>query len=98
MTPGIHAEQDVGHRVRGYYSLVAHLSTKDKLDLADLATKTRLRTLNQINAMFGEPPFDGGDIRLQSLNYADASIVNQYQINNGSKAAAPKEEDDGEEE
>ena len=73
-------EQDVGHRIKGYYSKVNYMSTKDKMELADLATKTRLMTLNQINEMYGLEPFDGGDIRLQSLNYTDASIVNEYQL------------------
>lgn len=79
-------EQDVGHRVKGYYSKVRYMSTQDKLQLADLATKTRLMTLNQIDEMFGMSPFEGGDVRLQSLNYAESGIVNEYQIQkNGGK-------------
>lgn len=76
-------EQDVGHRVKGYYSKVSYLSTNDKIKLTDLATKTRLMTLNQISGMYGMEPFEGGDVRLQSLNYADSSIVNQYQLSGG---------------
>ncbi len=78
-------EQDVGHRVKCYYSKINYMATKDKMELADLATKTRLMTLNQINEMFGIEPFEGGDIRLQSLNYAEESIVNQYQMKNKPK-------------
>jgi hypothetical protein len=79
-------EQDVGHRIKAYYSKVNYYSTSDKLQLADLATKTRLLTLNQINDMFGVEPFEGGNIRLASLNYIDASIANQYQLlNSGNK-------------
>lgn len=74
-------EQDVGRRIKGYYSKVRYLSQQDKLNLADLATKTRLMTLNQINEMFGVSPFEGGDVRMQSLNYVDSSIANQYQAN-----------------
>jgi hypothetical protein len=88
-------EQDVGHRIRCYYSKVQYLSTKDKIELAKLATATRLFTLNRINEMFGEEPFEGGNIRLQSLNYVDSSIANQYQINTGktSKVKDDKEDD-----
>lgn len=75
-------EQDLGHRVKCYYARTAYMSTSDKLKLADLATKTRLMTLNQINEMFGVPPFESGNVRLQSLNYADAEIVNKYQLDN----------------
>lgn len=73
-------ERDVGHRVKGYYSKVAYFSTKDKLEMAKLATATGIATLNQVAEMFGYPPFEGGDRRLQSLNYADTNIVDQYQI------------------
>lgn len=83
-------EQDLGNRVKCYYSKIRYMATSDKMQLADLATKTRLMTLNQINAMFGIEPFDGGDIRLQSLNYTDASIVNEYQLQGKEK---PKEDD-----
>jgi hypothetical protein len=50
------------------------------MGLADLATKTGMLTLNQINEMFGVSPYAGGDVRLRSLNYIDASIANQYQL------------------
>lgn len=73
-------EQDVGHRIKCYYDKVRYMATKDKMELADLATKTRLMTLNQINEMFGMEPFEGGNVRLQSLNYAEESIVNEYQL------------------
>jgi len=73
-------ERDIGHRIKGYYSKVAYFSTKDKLDMAKLATATGIATLNQVAEMFGYPPFEGGDRRLQSLNYADTNIIDQYQI------------------
>ena len=89
-------EQDVGHRVKCYYQKVRYMATKDKMALADLATKTRLMTLNQINEMFGMEPFEGGDVRLQSLNYAEESIVNEYQMSGNSKNLTKKEEEDNE--
>lgn len=73
-------EQDVGRRVKCYYQRVRYYSVTDKHNLADLATKTGILTLNQINELFGYEPFDGGDVRLRSLNYIDASIANEYQL------------------
>lgn len=73
-------EQDVGHRIKCYYSKVNYLNTQNKIELATISTNTRLMTLNQISEMFGLEPFEGGDIRLQSLNYVDSSIINQYQL------------------
>ena len=93
MTSGLFTQReiDVGHVVKGYYNKVAYMSTKDKLELADLATKTRLMTLNQIADMFGAPPWEDGNVRIQSLNYVEESIANQYQLQN--KKADRKKED-----
>lgn len=73
-------EQDVGHRVRCYYNQLSHLSTNGKIELAKIAHDTGVLTLNQIGAMFGMPPFEGGDRRLQSLNYVNQNLVDSYQL------------------
>ena len=57
------------------------LSSEDKLDLANLAKATGLMTLNQVAEMFGMAPFEGGDRRLQSLNYVNNNLVDTYQMN-----------------
>lgn len=80
-------EQDVGHRIKGYYNKVAYLSTQNKIEIARLSTDTGLMMLNQINDMFGVAPFDGGDRRIQSLNYVNVELVDKYQLN---KAGAEK--------
>jgi hypothetical protein len=72
-------EQDVGHRVKCYYNKVNYLATADKMNLAGLAKETGIMTLNQINEMFGIEPFDGGDRRLQSLNYVNINDIDKYQ-------------------
>lgn len=40
-------------------------------------------TNNQILAAFGYPPYEGGNVRLMSLNYVDVNIANQYQLSTG---------------
>ena len=72
-------EQDVGHRIKCYYSKVNYMSTKDKMDLANIAKETGIMTLNQINEMFGIEPWANGDRRLQSLNYVNIEDVDAYQ-------------------
>jgi HK97 family phage portal protein len=72
-------EHDVGHRVKCYYSKVNYMSTKDKMELANLAKETGLMTLNQINEMFGIEPFPEGNRRLQSLNYVNIKDIDAYQ-------------------
>lgn len=72
-------EQDVGHTIKCYYNKVQYLSTADKLKIADLAKETGILRLNQINEMFGIEPFEGGDRRLQSLNYVNIELIDDYQ-------------------
>ncbi len=72
-------EQDVGHRVKCYYSKVNYMATKDKMQLANLAKETGIMMLNEINEMFGIAPFEGGNRRLQSLNYVNINDVDAYQ-------------------
>jgi HK97 family phage portal protein len=72
-------EQDVGHRIKCYYSKVNYMSTRDKMDLANIAKETGIMTLNQINEMFGLEPWEGGNRRLQSLNYVNIEDVDAYQ-------------------
>jgi len=74
-------EQDVGHRVKCYYSKVAYMTNAQKTELAQVAVSTGLMTLNQVADMFGFEPFEGGDRRLQSLNYVNTNIVDNYQLN-----------------
>lgn len=80
-------EQDIGHRVKFYYSRIKYLSTADQLEMARIARDTGILTQNQVLDMFGLPPFEGGDIRLRSLNYVNADIADEYQL---TKAASPR--------
>lgn len=74
-------EQDVGHRIKCYYSKVNYMGTAEKLTLSNLAKETGNMTLNQINEMFGLEPFEGGERRLQSLNYVSTDLIDKYQLN-----------------
>lgn len=84
-------EQDVGHRIKCYYSKVNYLNTSDKLALAGLAKETGVMTLNQINEMFGIEPFENGNRRLQSLNYVNIEDIDAYQKGKAGVAEQPKE-------
>lgn len=73
-------EQDIGHRVKFYYSRIKYLSTADQLEMARIARDTGVLTQNQVLDMFGLPPYDGGELRLRSLNYVNANIADEYQL------------------
>lgn len=77
-------EQDIGHRVKCYYNKVEYYSTQNKIQLAQIARETGMMTINQIAEMFGLEPFDGGDRRLQSLNFVNIDLVDKYQKGAGS--------------
>jgi len=79
-------EQDVGHRIKCYYNKINYMSNIDKINMANLAKETGNMTLNQINEMFGVPPFLEGDRRLQSLNFVNTNLIDSYQL---SKAVNP---------
>ena len=75
-------EHDVGHRIKCYYNKVMYMGTKEKIELSNLAKETGIMTLNQINEMFGLSPFEnGGERRLQSLNYVNIEVIDGYQKN-----------------
>ena len=50
-------------------------------------------TLNQVAEMFGIEPFEGGDRRLQSLNYVSADMVDTYQLNKSKQEGTQSEQD-----
>lgn len=53
-----------------------------------------IMSLNESRALLGLEPVDGGDKRLQSLNYVDASKANLYQVNEDDSSKEKEEDDD----
>lgn len=74
-------EKDVGHRIKCYYARVSYMDAAEKRELAQLARDTGLMTLNEIRELYGMSPIEGGDRRLQSLNYINALDADKYQSN-----------------
>ena len=86
-------ELNKGHRIKCYYSKVAYLNISDKIKLAELASNVGNITLNQMNEMIGFLPFDGGDRRVQSLNYVNVELIDEYQLKKaGDKGGKQSEE------
>lgn len=74
-------EKDVGNRIKCYYARVSYMDAAEKRELAQLARDTGLMTLNEIRELYGMSPIEGGDRRLQSLNYINALDADNYQAN-----------------
>ena len=72
-------EKEIGHRIRGDFNTLRYMSVAQKQDMAKIAFNTALMDINGVLDMFGLDPIEGGDRRLQSLNYVNASAIDQYQ-------------------
>ena len=58
-------------------------SVENKIKSADIMSKVGVLTDNQIAAIFGYPPFEGGDVRHMSLNFINRDIADTYQLSKG---------------
>ena len=68
------------------------MSVAQKQEMAKIAFNTAMMDINGVLDMFGLDPIEGGDRRLQSLNYVNANTVDQYQADRvGSSSAEPSD-------
>ena len=72
-------EKEIGHKIRGYFNTLRYMSVTQKQEMAKIAFNTALMDINGVLDMFGLDPIEGGERRLQSLNYVNAQTVDQYQ-------------------
>ena len=79
--------KDVGRRIKCYYARTAYMDAGEKRELAQLARDTGLMTLNEIRELYGMSPIEGGDRRLQSLNYINALDADTYQAKMSKKSS-----------
>lgn len=76
-------ELDLGHEVICYNQGLMFTNTANKIKSVDILSRVGVLTDNQILGIFGYPPFEGGDIRHQSLNYINRDIADEYQMLRG---------------
>lgn len=80
-------ELEVGNEIIFYNQGLQFMNTANKIAAVDILSRIGTLTDNQILAIFGYPPFEGGDVRNKSLNYINRDIADQYQLSNNSKTA-----------
>ncbi|MDF2948169.1 MAG: portal protein [Sedimentibacter sp.] len=73
-------ELDVGNEVIFYSQGLLFTNMANKISAVDVLSSRGTLTDNQILAIFGYPPFEGGDIRHMSLNYINREIADSYQM------------------
>lgn len=78
-------ELNVGNEIIFYDYGLSFTNTANKIKAVDILSRVGVLTDNQIAAMFGYPPFEGGEVRHMSLNYIDREIANSYQLGKLSK-------------
>ena len=85
-------ELRIGHRIRVYINRLQYMSTNQKQEMTKIAFNTALMDINGVLDMFGLDPIEGGERRLQSLNYVNSNIVDAYQsAQAGMSSSEPKD-------
>jgi HK97 family phage portal protein len=87
-------EKEIGHKIRGYFNTLRYMSVNQKQEMAKIAFNTAMMDINGVLDMFGLDPIEGGDRRLQSLNYVNSNMVDQYQadrVGSTAKSEEPKD-------
>jgi HK97 family phage portal protein len=74
-------ELNFGNEVVFYPQKLLFTNVKNKIAVADILGNRGALTNNELLDLFGYPPYIGGDIREQSLNFIDVTLVNEYQMN-----------------
>ena len=69
-----------GWEIRCGVTRLQFISNQNKIRLLEQVIPMGLLTLNQGLEILGYQPFEGGDKRLQSLNYIDAKDASEYQV------------------
>jgi HK97 family phage portal protein len=75
-------ERGFGNSIVFEANRLQYASNKTKVEILKTAAPIGLMTLNEMREIFNMAPIEGGDKRVQSLNFVDADKANQYQLNN----------------
>lgn len=76
-----------GNRVKFFFNKMQTMTISEIAENARALGERGAITNNQYLSMFGLPPYEGGNVRLMSLNYVDVKIANQYQMTNARSPA-----------
>ena len=86
-----------GNKIEFYYNRMETMTNQEKIEQANLLREIGGTTINEIRQLFGYPPIAGGngEKTVQSLNYIDSEIANDYQLSNaGSKTKEVTDDED----
>ena len=86
-------EIDMGNEVNFYAQKLIFTNTKNKIEATTILSNLGTLTKNQALEIFGFPPFEGGNVRVQSLNYVNVDLVDKYQMHKALKGKGVKEDE-----
>lgn len=69
-----------GRRIDCSTARIRYIGTKNRAELIKHAAPLGALTIDEVRDLMGLPHVEGGDRRLQSLNYANVELVDQYQL------------------
>lgn len=73
-------ELSFGNEISFYYANIEMMSVESKKSIADILGNRGAVTNNFLLDMFGLEPYDGGNVRIASLNFVNANLMDQYQM------------------
>lgn len=89
-------EQKRGNEIIFESNRLQYASNATKINVIESLIDRGLMSLNEGREIFNLAPFDGGDKRIVSLNYVDASIASEYQLSkNGGVTNGTNQEGQG---
>lgn len=88
-----------GHRIQFMDNDLSLMSIDQKINWLTIVRDIGIITKDQMLHAFGMPGLkEGGDVILQSLNYVDTTIANEYQLKGKGLELKPNDEEEKEEE
>jgi HK97 family phage portal protein len=82
-------EQGWGNEIIFEANRLQYASSQTKIQIIQTLMDRGLMSLNEAREIFNLSAIDGGDKRLVSLNFVDASIQNEYQLGGASNGQQP---------
>ena len=82
-------EQGWGNEIIFEANRLQYASNQTKIQIIQTLMDRGMMSINQGLEIFNMPPIEGGEKRLVSLNFVDASIQNEYQLGGASNGQEP---------
>ena len=90
------SQLEKGEQIIFFSERLQYASWTTKVGAIEKLMGLGIMSLNESRALLGLEPVEGGDKRLQSLNYVDATKANLYQVNQDDSSKVKEEKEDEE--